>query len=178
MRKVLYIMGQLDDADIAWMAQAGRQRAFAGGEVLIREGLESLSLFIVLEGQVEVAVAGIGHVASLGSGEVLGEVSFVDGAPPSATVTASGAVRALMLDKAQVEGRLARDPGFAGRFYKALAIFLSDRLRSTMARRKDGSGVAAREDGELDENVLDGVSIAGLRFQEMLRTLSGANLPS
>lgn len=83
--------------------------------------------------------------------------------------------RILMLDRGRVvekqliEERLASNPGFAGRFYKALAIFLADRLRTT-TQRKNASGVIMPED-ELDDMVLDGVSMAGLRFQQLLAVL-------
>jgi CRP/FNR family transcriptional regulator, cyclic AMP receptor protein len=40
-----------------------------------------------------------GEIAWLGVGEVVGEMSFLDAAPPSATVTALGDGLALFLDK-------------------------------------------------------------------------------
>jgi CRP/FNR family transcriptional regulator, cyclic AMP receptor protein len=40
-----------------------------------------------------------GEIARLGVGEIVGEMSFVDSAPPSATVTAVGECLALFLDK-------------------------------------------------------------------------------
>jgi CRP/FNR family cyclic AMP-dependent transcriptional regulator len=177
MRKVLYIMGQLNDSDIEWMAEAGRQRMFRGGETLIEEGRDSPSLFIVLDGEVEVVVEGVGRVALLGSGEILGEMSFVDKAPPSATVLAPSSAKVLVLQKRQVEDRLARDQGFAARFYRALAIFLADRLRGTVQRRKSDAPLSSAiiEDDELDDSVLDNVSVAGLRFQQMLKTLAGVH---
>ncbi|WP_294643068.1 cyclic nucleotide-binding domain-containing protein [uncultured Aureimonas sp.] len=158
------------------MASAGRQRSFSPGEVLIEEGRDNASLFVLLEGEVEVSVAGLGRVALLGSGEILGEMSFVDRAPLSATARADQPTRTLLLDKRRMEARLSEDAGFAGRFYRALAIFLADRLRGTVARQKAGSaiGTSRIEEDELDETVLDGVSVAGLRFQEMLKTLSAA----
>jgi len=177
MRKVLFIMGQLNDRDIEWMALIGRQRVFASGDTLIQEGQESPALFIVLEGEVAVEVAGIGRVATLGSGEIIGEMSFVDKAPPSATVVALSGAKVLVLQKSQVEDHLAEDPAFAARFYRALAIFLADRLRGTVQRNKAGAPVTstAIEEDELDDSVLDNVSVAGLRFQQMLKTLAGVN---
>lgn len=173
MRKVLYILGQLDDADIAWMAGAGRATSIAAGTRLIEEGRHSDYMFIVLDGTVNVDVAGVGTVARLGAGEVIGEMSFVDKAPPAATVSAATSARVFALDKARVEDRLADNPAFAARFYKALAVFLSDRLRKTMAG-KTGKGNDAQNEDELDEAVLDGVSIAGLRFRQLLTTLEGS----
>jgi CRP/FNR family cyclic AMP-dependent transcriptional regulator len=177
MRKVLYIMGQLNDRDIEWMAKTGRQRVFANGETLIHEGRESPSLFILLEGEVQVMVEGVGRVAVLGSGEIIGEMSFVDKAPPSATVLAQNSAKVLVLQKSQVEDHLAQDPAFAARFYRALAIFLSDRLRGTVQRKKADVPLsdAITDTDELDDSVLDNVSVAGLRFQQMLKTLAGVH---
>ncbi len=168
MRKVLYILGQLDDADIAWMGRIGTRRNLAPGDVLIEEGRASPHLFIVLDGEVSVTVSGVGTVARLHAGEILGEMSFVDKAPPSATVGVTRPSRVLILDKAAIEARLQENAAFAGRFYKALAIFLADRLRTTTLRGRGGAGPA---EDELDDMVLDGVSMAGLRFQELLRAL-------
>ncbi len=70
--------------------------------------------------------------------------------------------------------KLAADDGFGSRFYRALAVFLADRLRD--ARRASGNrSVAAAEiaDDELDAGILDRVSNAGDRFNRMLKTLSG-----
>jgi CRP/FNR family transcriptional regulator, cyclic AMP receptor protein len=177
MRKVLYIMGQLNDEDIEWMAQAGRRRELAGGDIIIREGVEVSDLFIVLAGAVEVAVSGVGVVARLASGEIIGEMSFVDRAPPSATVRAAERAIVLALDKRMMEARLVTDMGFSARFYKALAIYLSDRLRDTM-NRKSGESLDSKDiqEDELDEMVLDQVSLAGTRFQYMLKTLMSARL--
>ena len=58
-----------------------------------------------------------------------------------------------------------KDTGFAARFYHALAIFLSDRLRSATAE-----GAA---DDELDEGLLDTLHQAGDRFVRLLNLLGG-----
>jgi CRP/FNR family transcriptional regulator, cyclic AMP receptor protein len=70
-------------------------------------------------------------VARLGAGEVVGGIAFVDSAPPSATVMAAGDASVLALPHTLLRQRLAEDAPFAARFYRALAIFLADRLRAT-----------------------------------------------
>ena len=63
----------------------------------------------------------------------------------------------------------------ASRFYRALAILLSDRLRATerrMAYGEQHSGLGdetTRLKDELDPVVLDQVSIAGERFDRLLK---------
>ncbi|GMB79334.1 hypothetical protein NN6n1_01160 [Shinella zoogloeoides] len=175
MRKVLYILGQLDDEDIEWLARKGRRFQPQASAVLIREGVPAGELFFVLSGEVSVVVSGVGEVARLGRGEVVGEMSLVDSAPPSATVEAAAGALILAVDKRDLQARLDDNPGFSGRFYKALAIFLADRLRSTTQRMNTRGGLAAGAvmEDELDESILDTLSLAGARFEHLLARLSG-----
>ena len=89
MKKVLYILGELEDDDAEWLASTGNRRRLASGDVLIREGHDVDSVFFVTQGTFAVTTGGRGQeVARVGTGEVLGEVSFIDRHPPTATVTA------------------------------------------------------------------------------------------
>jgi CRP-like cAMP-binding protein len=176
MRKALYILGQLNDADVDWLAEHGTQRLLEDGEIIVHEGRATDALFITLAGQLRVRL-GDGHeVARLGVGEVIGEIAFVDSAPPSATVTAAGSATVLALPKALLQQRLASDAAFAARFYRALAIFLADRLRAT-TRRLGYGGAGGLDDeavleDELDMGVLDTLSQAGDRFARLLHHLA------
>ena len=177
MRKVLYIFGQMGDDDIEWMIAAGRVRRLAPGTVLIHEGQPVDALYIVLEGTLAVSAAALqgGEVARLGAGEIIGEISFVDSRPPSATVTADQAAVVLALDRSELYARLERDAWFAARFYRAVAVFLADRVRNTVSRLGYGASQPMDEDaeyqGELDLDVLDNVHLAGARFDRMLKRL-------
>ena len=59
-------------------------------EYLIEEGKPLSVLYVLLDGQLSVSLAALGgkEVARLQSGEILGELSFLDSRPPTATVTA------------------------------------------------------------------------------------------
>ncbi len=178
MRKVLYVLGQLDDRDIDWIAETGHKRRLSDGVVLIREGEPVEMIYFVLDGRLRVDVAKIGTVAELGVGEIVGEISFVDSAPPSATVRTEGSATVLELPRAALEARLHANDGFGHRFYKALALFLADRLRNTVSRL--GYGDAGRLDDaevmedELDDKLLDSVSLAGQQFERLIKRLQQA----
>ena len=88
MRKVLYIFGLLTDADVAWLAGAGARRRIRDGEVLIHEGRPIGTVILLLQGECVVTDHVLGEIARLGVGEILGEMSFVDSNPPSASVKA------------------------------------------------------------------------------------------
>ena len=177
MRKVLYIFGLLTDADVEWIARTGVRRRVREGEVLIQEGRPIESVIFLLQGEFLVTAQAAGEVARLGVGEIVGEMSCVDSSPPSATVTAVGECLALFLDKEIVARKLEADVAFGCRFYRALATFLADRLRGTVRRMGYGAvqdlDMQTLAKDELDLGILDTVSMAGDRFDRMLKTLVG-----
>jgi CRP/FNR family cyclic AMP-dependent transcriptional regulator len=176
MRKALYILGQLNDADVQWLADHGLHRQLTPGQVIIREGAPIDSLFITLDGALVVSLQNGHEVARLGAGEIVGEIAFVDSAPPSATVAAADATRVLEIRKPDLTLKLSQDSEFAARFYRALAVFLADRLRATTRQLGYGKAADLEQEGrledELDSAVLDTVAGAGERFRRLLRALA------
>ena len=164
MKKVLYIFGQLSDGDVQWLGSAGQRSVAAAGSDLIRQGQPIDQLYIVLEGKLEVLNASGQRLATVGTGEVVGEMSFIEARPPSATVRAMSDTVLFAVSRDVLEEQLAQDAGFAARFYKALATFLSDRLRAA------GAG-GSEDDDELDPNILDTLSQAGARFDRLVAQL-------
>ncbi|HBL14025.1 MAG TPA: cyclic nucleotide-binding protein, partial [Cyanobacteria bacterium UBA11162] len=86
MKKVFFLLGELDDDDIDWMIAVGRREEVVAGTVLIEEGRPIDTLHILLEGTLAVSVAALEGktIARLTSGAVVGEMSFADARPPSA----------------------------------------------------------------------------------------------
>jgi CRP/FNR family cyclic AMP-dependent transcriptional regulator len=176
MRKILFILGDLTDRDVDWLAESGRQRNFGAGEVMIEEGHAVSHIFIVLEGRFSVRVGNGGELASLQKGEIVGELSFLDSRPPNATVQAAQTSSVLAIPRDVLSEKLSRDPDFAARFYRALGVFLASRLRQTMGRMGFGeSGSIADEDAsdELDPDLLDQTSLAAARFENLLARFRG-----
>jgi CRP/FNR family cyclic AMP-dependent transcriptional regulator len=161
---------RLSDEDVEWMADAGVRRRLPVGSVLIREAEPIDALIFVLDGEVAVTVDGVGEVARLGSGEILGEMSLVDESMPSATVTVIEPTEVLMIDRDMLTARLEADSAFAARFYRAIAMYLSIRMRTTVRRLGYGNAAPSSEE-ELDMALLDTVHIAGARFDRMIKRL-------
>jgi CRP/FNR family transcriptional regulator, cyclic AMP receptor protein len=171
MRKVLFILGQLSDKDAEWLGKSGRRMQLPPGSFLIKQGIHADALYILLDGELEVDVSGLGKVARLLPGEVVGEMSFVDKSAPSASVIALTQAMVLAIDKATIEAKIDADHGFGMRFYRALATFLSDRLRGRQSNGNSDGSLANEAEDELDDSVLDGVSLAGERFNRLLEVL-------
>ena len=178
MRKSLLYLGILSDRDLDWMIATGTRQAVPAGRVLIEEGRDVTAIYVVLDGALSVSVTALGgqEIARLRSGEIVGEMSFVDARPPSATVTAAEDSLVLALPRMALQAQLEQ-VDFAARFYRAIAVFLADRLRSTVGRLGYGGAdlpQAVREDAdEIDPEVLANVALAAARFDWMLGRLRG-----
>ena len=100
------------------------------GEVVVEEGGQFEHLFIVLEGKLSISIRG-SEVAEIGQGEVVGEISLLDSRPPSATATASTQSLLLAIPLSAINSQLNSDSGFAARFFRALGVFMAQRLRQS-----------------------------------------------
>jgi CRP-like cAMP-binding protein len=101
------------------------------------EGDFGSSMFAIVKGRVSVTLAdrrGHDHdVASVGAGDIVGEMSLMTGARRNATVTAESEVVALEIPKVALETMFAHQPE------------LIDRFGAVLARREaERSKVAAR----------------------------------
>jgi CRP-like cAMP-binding protein len=171
MRRVLFIFSHLRDEDVRWLANAGQVEPLEEQHLLIQEGTQITKLYFLLEGEIKIFAkrAPEETITVLKSGDIIGEMSFIDAAPTSASAMTISECEVLSLSKRLVEEKLKTDTGFAARFYRAIAMFLSDRLRASNPNHSN----EALDEEELDENFLDTVSEAGQRFTDMLQMLKG-----
>lgn len=176
MRRVLYILSQLADEDIDWLVSVGEKLELPAGESIIREGESIDAMYIVLAGRFSVVVGRQQQkLADLAAGEMVGEISLIDSRPPTATVTATEPSVVLRVRQAAVNARLRTDQAFAARLYKAIAVFLAQRLRSTVMSLgyADSNSLdeQAEMQDEIDPQLLDLLSLAGARFNHILDRL-------
>jgi CRP/FNR family cyclic AMP-dependent transcriptional regulator len=172
MRKALLLLGILNDSDLDWLIAVGTKRAVSPGKVLIHQGHRIEEMFLVLDGMLAVRTdrTGDADIARLRSGEIVGEMSFVDSKAPSASVCAIEPSSVLAIPRSLLQERLDGDTSFASRFYRALAVLLSDRLRSTVGLLGYGQFEPERDD-EVAPETLDHLSLAGARFDWLQRRL-------
>jgi len=90
------------------------------GRELMREGTTGDEFYVIVEGSVRVERGGQ-RVATLGSGQFLGEIALVDHGPRSASATCETACRLLVLGHREFNSLLQVNPEVRTRVLEALA---------------------------------------------------------
>ncbi len=179
MRRIFYILSLLTDDDVDWLVSVGERLKIAVGETIVTEGEAVRAIYIVLAGRFSVTVGERqAKLADLSAGEVVGEISLIDSRLPTATVTATTPSVVLRLSDRVVHARLKSDHAFAARLYKAIAVFLAQRLRQTVTTLGYSASQSLDEDtealDEIDPELLDSLSLAGARFNVILDRLQNS----
>ena len=179
MRKILFILGELDDADVDWLMRVGRKEHIAAGSRLIEEGYPVDAFYVVVTGEFQVVVEALQgrEIARLKSGEVFGEISFLDSRPPVATVIATRDSIVFTIPQKLLQQKLDEGGKFAAHFYRAIALFLADRMRNTVGLL--GYGQEYPPDSpmqlvrDLSPQVVEKLPIARRRLELFVRRLRG-----
>jgi cAMP-dependent protein kinase regulator len=107
-------------------------RSFDEGDIIVTEGEEGSSLFLIVGGTVKVFTrteeGSNVPLAELGPGDFFGEVSLLTGKPRTATITARTQVTAIELDRANVDRIAAGHPEVR----KVLEDFYERRAKDTV----------------------------------------------
>ena len=176
MKEVL--LEELSNSDIQWLRRNGQHQEFKADSVLIEQNSPVDFFYIVINGELAATVSRnqdsrLGRafstleedqdleqeIARFSSGEVLGEMSFLDVKPSSKKVKALENSLVLAVPREQLLKKLNNDLGFASRFYRSIAILLLDRFEGLIKlflRRKIGQ-IAPLQDiptlfGELSDS--------------------------
>lgn len=150
------LMDALDPSQIEWILSNGREERIASGDLLVEEDGEVDAIYFLIEGLLHARTRALGGqvLATLGPGEIVGEISFIDRQRASATVVAAEDGLVLALPRDVLEAQLAADNAFAASFYRALASIACRRLRATASRLGSVAGRATDdEDPALRQDV-------------------------
>ena len=104
-----------------------RERSYATGEVIEKEGESGVAFYLITDGAVEVR-RGTKLVSKLGRGQFFGEMSLIDKQPRSATIIAADSdTKCLLMPSWNFKAAIEGDPKLALGIMKELAR----RLRET-----------------------------------------------
>jgi CRP-like cAMP-binding protein len=173
MRKSLIILGILDDGDLEWLIENGSAKQLQQGDYLLRQGIPVEAVYFLLTGtlSVELEKPQPRQLAEIESGEVVGEISLLDSRPSTASIRALDEALLLEIRHDALNPKLETDLGFQARLYRSLAMFLAQRMRSTILTLGYGEDRSEEEEEEIDEiepQLLDGIERAAKRFELMV----------
>lgn len=146
------MLRELNWDDIQWLGTVGHYREIETGMVLTQVGQTIDTFHLVLDGFLSATVSQFTgnyldrvyaqedavfdwEVARFSNGEVVGE-SRLTGTQTTASTTIRALEPSLVLSiaQAQLTDQLKQDVGFAARFYRAIAILLSNRLQTLIGQ--------------------------------------------
>ncbi len=136
MRTTIALSEGLRDEDMLWLFQVGEKRIVNPGTALVHEGVRPNAIFIVIRGGFSVGVETLANqpLAKLGAGELIGEISFLEGSPASATIVADEESAVLVVDNQVLNERIRENTDFAARMYRTFALVAERRLRNRVDR--------------------------------------------
>ena len=148
------LLAGLEHEDLTHLAAHAQARRFPAGETIIRVGQPGSSLFVVVEGVVEVQEAQVGPPRAAtpryGPGAMFGEYALMTGQPRSASVMARTDVLVFEITKDDLQPVLTRRPELAA----SLATILAERQRSVDEdARKPKPAVEQNETSRLLERI-------------------------
>ena len=126
--------------DWTLLADKARLVTFAKDAALIHEGKQTRTVYVLLQGKVKVEAGGKNLIATLGAGEVCGEMAFLENGVAAASVTALEDVEACAVEWAGLNDLFELFPHLGSRFYRSLALNLSRRLRDQIGTKKSAAG--------------------------------------
>ena len=134
-------------------------RIYKDGEVIVKEGMQSRTMYVVQSGKVKIVKRDGDKeiiLAVLNEGDIFGEMSLFDASPRSATVKAIGEARVLAIEHEGLLKRITTDPTLAFRIIKQM----SQRIRNLNLKLSSAMGTITQVNNKLlqlnSENVAFG----------------------
>jgi len=131
------LLADASDEEWATLLAHTRNRRFSPGDAIVTAGAVDQSLYLVLEGQLEVLAGAKGRgrrgyrrLASVGAGSVIGELSFFDGGGRSALVRAVTPAVLAEMSRSEFDALATASPDLARRLLFDLGRILAQRLRT------------------------------------------------
>ena len=140
----LALLGALTPADVDRLLGLGVEQQVISGHVAVRAGGAPAAVFLVLEGLMDVVSPRTDEVlATLGPGEIFGEMSYVQQQPASADVRARENSLLLVIGTTALDAATVGDPAFGLRVHRALGATLAARLRVSNERLDRALAISA-----------------------------------
>lgn len=128
--RTLPIFGGLGDGELRKIARLFTQKLYRPGERVFNRGDASSEAYIVMRGQVDICLNEESKpIATVSSGQILGELAFLDGSPRTAMAVAAQASILLVVQRTAFSELVQREPHLGMVVMRNIAVDLSNKLR-------------------------------------------------
>ena len=126
------LFADLDDAELARLADRFVERSFSEGETVVEEGATGTSVFVIVNGNASVSISGE-LKASLGPGVYFGEMAAMDDGTRSASIVAATDLDVCFLTPWEFRPFVEEHPEVAWKLLRSLARRLREAQSGTQA---------------------------------------------
>jgi CRP-like cAMP-binding protein len=123
------LFAELSPTEVEEVTQLFKERRFAAGETVAKEGAGGAAFFIIRSGEATVSVGGQTK-GSLAPGDYFGEIALIDGGERTATVTAATDLVCLGLTYWDFRPFVQSNPSIAWGLLQSLAKRLRERQQA------------------------------------------------
>lgn len=176
-----FLLEELSNSDIQWLKQKGQTQKVAANTLLIEQQKKVDFIYLIIDGEfvatlnrnqggrlgkVFAALEGDQNleqeIGKFSTGEILGEMTFIDVSPAANSIKAIKESLILAIPTQELFTKLQADFGFASRFYRAVSMLLLERFQQliTLYLKKRLGQIAPLQDvplifGELRDPDVD-----------------------
>jgi CRP-like cAMP-binding protein len=118
------LFSSLSERRLRKLARGANEDVYQPGDVIVREGGRTETMFVILEGSAKVVRKGR-TIAHRGQGDFFGEIAMIDGRRV-ASVVAETPMRCLVLYQKDLHKLVLADPSMAWELLKTLASRVRD----------------------------------------------------
>ena len=152
--RVIFLRGvelfrAVPDEVLARLAEVTGQEEMAAGEQFVEQGAADRSLYIVVAGQADIVINGVGQVATRRAKEVIGELALLSNRPRTANVVAATDMTVLKIEQADFQMLMEESPELS----QGIVQVLVDRLEEVLQREAALRNEALRSGTELNPAV-------------------------
>jgi len=117
-----------------WIVRSSDERRLDKGEVLIAEGQKNDTLYVPLEGFLDLLMWGGKKLGVAGPGDMVGESAFVDDEPSSVSIVAAEPSLVLAMPVQRLRAAIGDGSLAAAEVYRFIASILAEKLRMAQLR--------------------------------------------
>jgi hypothetical protein len=122
----------LGDGELRKIARLFTQKLYRPGERVFNKGDMGNEAYVVMRGQIDIVLEeGSKPIASVGNGQILGELAFLDPSPRTAVAVANQASILLVIQRTAFSDLVQHEPHLGMVVMRNIAIELTNRFRKT-----------------------------------------------